>query len=108
MQEIYFYVDDSGVFHPNSKERFFIYAGYVFLSHKEKDRALCAYRRAAQKTNPHPHQELKAHGAKGKTKRYLNSVLKDYQSLACVVDKSHIYNHIINNKNPFIAIKITA
>lgn len=98
MQELYFYLDDSGVLHPNSHELFFIYAGYVFLSHKEKDRALCAYRKAAKRINPHPTTELKAHGAKGKTKRYLNSVLKEYESFSCVVDKSRIYPNILNNK----------
>lgn len=98
MQEIYFYLDDSGVLHSNSNEQFFVYAGYVFLSHKEKDRALCAYRRASKKVNPAPSTELKAHGAKGKTKRYLNSILKDYESLSCIVDKHRVYSKIINSK----------
>lgn len=98
MQEIYFYLDDSGVLHPNSREQYFVYAGYAFLSHKEKDRALCSYRRASRKVNPHPDQELKAHGAKGKTKRYLNSILRDYESLSCVVDKHRIYSNIIKDK----------
>ena len=98
MQEIYFYLDDSGVLHPNSREQFFVYAGYIFLSHKEKDHALCSYRKASRKVNPTPESELKAHGAKGKTKRYLNSILKDYESLSCVVDKHRVYTNIIKDK----------
>lgn len=98
MQEIYFYLDDSGVLHPNSHEQFFVYAGYVFLSHKEKDRALCDYRRATRQVNPTSDIELKAHGAKGKTKRYLNSILQNYESLGCVVDKHRVYTNIIKDK----------
>ncbi len=98
MQEIYFYLDDSGVLHRNANEQFFIYAGYVFLSHAEKDRALATYRKAARSVNPNPEQELKAHGTKGKTKRYLNSILRDYESLACVVDTRRVYPNILSNK----------
>lgn len=98
MQEIYFYLDDSGVLHRNANEQFFVYAGYVFLSHAEKDKALAAYRKASRTVNPTPEQELKAHGTKGKTKRYLNSILRDYESLACIVDTKRIYPNILCNK----------
>lgn len=98
MQELYFYLDDSGVLHSNAHERFFIYAGYVFTSQREKDLALASYRKATRSVNPRPDQELKAHGTKGKTKRYLNSILKNYESFSCVVDKHRIYKNIIQNK----------
>lgn len=96
-QEVYIYLDDSGTLHANAEGQYFVYAGYIFLSHKEKDAALAAYRAAAKRCNP-AKDELKAYGAKGKTKRYLVSILKEYESLSCVVDKTRVYPSIMNNK----------
>lgn len=48
IQEVFIYLDDSGVLHKNEPNRFFAYAGYVFLSQKEKDRALAKYRAAVK------------------------------------------------------------
>lgn len=98
MQEVFIYLDDSGVLHNNSNNRYFIYAGYFFLSKKEKDRALATYRAAVNRVNKHPETELKAYGAKGKTKRYLVSTLGNYESFGCIVDTRRVYPTIMHNK----------
>ena len=96
-QEVYIYLDDSGTLHTNAEGQYFVYAGYVFLSHREKDAALATYRAAVKRCNP-AGKELKAYGTKGKTKRYLVSILKEYESLSCIVDKNRVYSSIMNNK----------
>ncbi|MCL2094553.1 DUF3800 domain-containing protein [Candidatus Saccharibacteria bacterium] len=98
-QQIFIYLDDSGVLHRNSDEQFFIYAGYVFLSKREKDKALALYRNAAKKLQATRHQEIKAHGLKGSNKKFLLSRLSNYESFSCVVNKSKVYPSIMCNKN---------
>ena len=96
-QEVFIYLDDSGTLHKHANGQYFIYAGYILLSKKEKDKALSTYRSAVKKCN-HSNEELKAFGAKGKTKRYLVSALKDCESFSCVVDKNRVYSSIMDNK----------
>lgn len=96
-QEVFIYLDDSGTLHKHASGQYFIYAGYIFLSQKEKDKALAIYRAAAKKCNPSK-EELKAYGTKGKTKRYLVSILREYESFSCVVDKNRVYSSIMDNK----------
>lgn len=101
IQECFIYLDDSGVLHNNSKERFFIYAGYIFLSKIEKDAALANYRSAArqiQESLNMVNKEAKAYILTGVQKRFLNSRLARYESFSCVVDKAHVYDSILNNK----------
>lgn len=97
-QEVFIYLDDSGVLHRNAEGRYFVYAGYFFLSKKEKDRALNRYRAASRRVNKNVPQELKAFGASGKTKRFLVSILKESESFSCVVDKNAVYDVILQNK----------
>lgn len=98
MQEVLIYLDDSGVLHTNATGRFFVYAGYLFLSSKDKDFALAKYRAAVNRVRKRPDCEIKAHLTKGKTKRYLNSQLFNYESLSCLVDKTRVYPSILNAK----------
>lgn len=86
IQEVFIYLDDSGVLHKNEPNRFFAYAGYVFLSQKEKDHALAKYR-AAVKNSRKSNKELKAFNASNGQKRYLLSTMKQFESFSCVVDK---------------------
>lgn len=97
-QEIFIYLDDSGVLHKNSKEQFFIYAGFVFLSKKEKDRALAIYKSAVKKIQNNTNKEIKAYGTKNKNKRFLVSQLSYCESFSCIVDKQKIYDSILDNK----------
>lgn len=86
IQEVFIYLDDSGVLHKNEPNRFFAYAGYVFLSQKEKDHALAKYR-ATVKNSRKNNKELKASNASNGQKRYLLSTMKQFESFSCVVDK---------------------
>jgi len=100
-QEYLVYLDDSGVLHKNAAGQFFIYAGYIFLSKKEKDAALANYRSAARQVRQSlriASQEAKAYVLSGKQKRFLNSRLAQYESFSCVVDKTRVYESILNNK----------
>lgn len=96
-QEVFIYLDDSGTLHKNAAGQFFVYAGYVFVSKREKDKALAIYRAAARQCNK-TGKELKAFGTKGKTKRFLVSALREFESFSCVVDKRRVYPYIMNNK----------
>jgi len=97
-QEVFIYLDDSGTLHDNAAGHFFVYAGYIFLSKKEKDSALARYRAAVRRLNKTPEKEFKAYGARGKDKRYLVSILKEYESFSCVVDKERVYKSIMSSK----------
>lgn len=100
-QECFIYLDDSGVLHKNARGQFFIYAGYIFLSKKQKDAALANYRSAArqiQKSLSKKNQEAKAYVLSGHQKRFLNSRLAEYGSFSCVVDKSCVYGSILDSK----------
>ncbi len=97
-QELFIYLDDSGTLHANAAGEFFIYAGYIFLSKKEKDAALSKYRAAVRRLNKTPEKEFKAYGARGKDKRYLVSLLKECESFSCVVDKRRVYGSIMSYK----------
>ena len=97
MQELFIFLDDSGVLHKNAREQYFVYAGYVFLSKKQKDYALAKYRAANWKVHKGKN-ELKACRAKGKTKRFLLSNMKDFESFGCVVDKTRVYSRIMDRK----------
>lgn len=97
-QEVFIYLDDSGVLHKNSTEKFFVYAGFIFLSKKEKDRALAIYRSATRKLQKGKTEEIKACNIKGSKKRFLLSQLAHFESFSCVVNKGKIYDSIIDNK----------
>ncbi len=84
--------------HKNSKERFFVYAGYIFLSKHEKDDALIAYRRAAKILQDGTTKEIKAFGTRGENKRYLLSQLSYCESFSCTVDKKLLYTSIMDNR----------
>ena len=43
MQNVYFFFDDSGVLHKNEPSGFFVYAGYVFTSKEELEKAKREY-----------------------------------------------------------------
>jgi hypothetical protein len=97
-QEVFIYLDDSGTLHDNAAGEVFVYAGYIFLSKREKDAALAKYRAAVRRLNKTPEKEFKAYGARGKDKRYLVSMLKNYESFSCVVNKKRVYESIMSSK----------
>lgn len=94
--EVFAYIDDSGSLHPNYPTKYFVYAGYIFTSKKERDRALATYR-SAEKRIQGVSGEKKACKLKKTQKRYLVSVMRDYQAFACVVDIRRVYERILSN-----------
>lgn len=98
MQQIYFYIDDSGVLHKN--ERYFVYAGYVFLDAKERNVAYVKYKSLSNKIRDSLgiKGELKSSLIKTKHKRALFNILKYEHSLGVYVNNKNVYNNIMNYK----------
>lgn len=97
MQEIHFYIDDSGVLHPN--EEHFIYGGYVFLSKYDKDLAKRKYRKLVMelKKNLGITGELKACMLKRKHKRALYNIMKEQESFYVAVENKKVYPNIMSS-----------
>lgn len=100
MQKVYFYFDDSGVLHQNAKNKYFIYAGYAFLSAAPKESATRKYRKVHNdiKNSLQIDGELKACVLDRSHKRALYNVLKNEHSFAIEVDTDRVYNKILSSK----------
>ncbi len=96
MQELFVYLDDSGVLHRNAKEQYFIYAGYIFTSISEKDKALLRFYDAVCKIKRKTRGEIKASQVKPLVKSFLNDKMNRFESLSCVVDKTRVYDRILD------------
>ncbi len=107
MQEVIFFFDDSGVFHKNAPGHHFVYAGYVFTSRKELIDAKRKYINANKKLKKALGRidELKAANIEPKHKRSLFNAVKDYKSIAVVVDLNRIYEYILANKKSICRYK---
>ncbi|HVX01186.1 MAG TPA: DUF3800 domain-containing protein [Candidatus Babeliaceae bacterium] len=100
-QIINIFLDDSGVFVGGQADTYFIYAGYVFIGKDEKDDARRQYRTLSDAIRKSLGRtgELKAQHLTGtKHKRSLVTVLKNYESLACVVHLPSVRQSIMGNK----------
>lgn len=104
-QSIYMFFDDSGVFHKN--DRYFIYAGYVFIGSEEKDGARRKYKKIVKqiKNILNRNDELKAFNIENKYKRALLRVLKSYIRIAVVVDLQKIKDEILDDKKSRVRFK---
>lgn len=100
MQHIYFYFDDSGVLHPNAPERYFVYAGYVFVGKESKDNAIRKYRAVCETIREETQntQEIKAFGLSNHNKNRLYKVLSEEESVGLTVDIERVYDSILENK----------
>ena len=100
-QYINIFLDDSGIFAAEQEHPYFVYAGYVFVSKNDRINANREYRTLSDNIRGEigHYGELKAKHLVGtKHKRSLVRVLKDYDSLACVVKLSSIRASIMVNK----------
>lgn len=97
IQEVYIYLDDSGVLHRNAREQYFVYAGYVFTSVAEKDRALITYYDLLRSVRKKPKKELKASRATAAAKGYFVRQMEQFESLSCVIDKTLVYDTIMDS-----------
>ncbi|MEE1130186.1 MAG: DUF3800 domain-containing protein [Caryophanon sp.] len=95
MKTIYIFIDDSGVFHPN--DAYFVYAGYVFLSKKESEKARRKYRTLVSKLKKQlgTKGELKASLLKRKHKRALFNVMRQEESFFVAVNNRKVRKAIM-------------
>lgn len=107
MQNLYFFIDDSGQLHKNSGSDYFVYAGYVFTSNEEKDKAKREYKKLNKKIakTEYINGELKASNLSPKNKRALYNVLRNYKSFYLVVDISKIYEPLKTKKESIVRYK---
>lgn len=99
-QIINVFLDDSGVF-VTGQDRYFVYAGYVFIGIESRNDANREYRTLSDNIRKELNHigELKAKHLKGtKHKRALVKVLKNYESMACVISLPTIKKSITSNK----------
>lgn len=99
-QLVYFFFDDSGIFHSSNPSGYFVYAGYIFFSKSEKDSARRQYQSLNKKirSSLHRQDELKACSLRNTHRRALLNVLKKYERLALVVTLHNVHSHIIEDK----------
>lgn len=95
MKTIYMFIDDSGVFHPN--DAYFVYAGYVFMSKGESERAKRKYRTLLSRLRKESHVEgeLKACRLKRKHKRALFNVMRHEESFFVAVQNRKVRQSIM-------------
>lgn len=99
-QVINIFLDDSGVF-ASGQDKYFVYAGYVFVGSETRADANREYRTLSDNIRKEMNHagELKAKYLIGtKYKRALVKVLKDYESLACVITIPSVRQSIRSNK----------
>ena len=97
---MYFFFDDSGVLHKNEPSGFFVYAGYVFTSKEELEKAKREYIHANKilKKALNRKDELKAATLNRSNRRSLFNALKKYMSVSVIIDISRVYDYILNDK----------
>ncbi|CDZ74854.1 hypothetical protein ING2D1G_0695 [Peptoniphilus sp. ING2-D1G] len=107
MQEIFVFIDDSGVLHRNANDNIFVYAGYIFLSKSTKEAARNRYKKINRKIKQsiHRNDELKGCNIDNKHKRALFNAMRKEYSCHLKVDIDKIYNYILNNKNSIVRYK---
>ena len=106
-QEVIFFFDDSGVLHKNEPSGYFVYAGYVFSNRKDLDSARRKYINANKKLKKALGRtdELKAATLDVKHKRALYNSVKEYDTVAVVVDISRLYDYILADKKSICRYK---
>lgn len=106
-QEVIFFFDDSGVLHKNEPSGYFVYAGYVFSNRKDLEAARRKYIHANKmlKNSLNRIDELKAANLAPKHKRSLYNSVKEYDSVAVVVDISRVYDYILSDKKSICRYK---
>ena len=107
-QTIYINIDDSGKM--STKEKIAVYGGIVFLDKHEKDKFITQYKSIVNQIkckycnldnkicDNSSCPELKHSNLKNSDIRRIINYIKKYMVVACVINNSKIYNHIMNNK----------
>ena len=99
MQNLYFFVDDSGVLHRNEPSGVFVYGGYVFSDRAMLDRKKREYKTLANKICKELGiAEAKACHIQNKHKSSLMKVMKGTHSFSCIVDIDRVYDFVLSDK----------
>lgn len=106
-QEVIFFFDDSGILHKSNTVGVFVYAGYVFTDRSALQSAKRKYINANKKLKEAlgRNDELKATSLEPKHKRALFNAVKEFESLAVVVNVPRVYSHILANKKSICRYK---
>lgn len=106
-QKVFFYFDDSGVFHIKEQSGYFVYAGYVFTSREELETAKRKYIHANKqiKAAIGIDGELKAARLLPKHKRSLLNSVKNYNSISCAVHLKSVAPAIMGSKKAICRYK---
>lgn len=107
MQEVFFFFDDSGVLHKKESSGFFVYAGFVFTEREELENAKRKYIHCVKniKASTGRNDELKASSLSTNHKRALFNSIREYDSVAAVVDIKRIYDYILADKKSICRYK---
>lgn len=101
MQNVFFYIDDSGVFGDN-KTQYFIYAGYVFFSTEERKHASRKYsaveKSIKNRIKTPKTKELKSYGLNPKIKSELYRSLNEFRRFSCIIDSVKVRKEIFEHK----------
>ncbi len=106
-QIIFIYVDDSGVLHKKSKDKVFVYGGYIFTSVNERADAERKYKALNKKISEslNTQEELKACILEHKHRNSLYKVLREYHSFSLIVNIEKIYDYILEDKKAICRYK---
>lgn len=101
-QVISIYLDDSGVFSLANSLKYFVYAGYSFVTDRDRLVAKSVYKKRVDEIKARKgierDTELKAAGLHNRHKNALFDVVKQYNSVDCIVDLTRVYPSIMSNK----------
>ena len=107
MQEIYTFIDDSGVLHKNADNKHFIYAGYIFLDKPSKESAKRKYKKLNREISRKIRRsdELKACNLSTSNKRALFNVMRKELSFHVCVEIDRVYSSILQDKKSIVRFK---
>jgi len=107
LAKVFFFFDDSGVFHRKSTSDYFVYAGFVFCSLDEMKNAKRKYISSNKKikTALGYTGELKASILELKHRRALFKSVEKFDSLSVTVKLSDIYDYILDDKKSICRYK---
>lgn len=101
-QVVSIYLDDSGVFTPGDKSKFFVYGGYSFTNDRDRLTAKGVYKgrvlQIKRSLGLSSSDELKAAILTARHKRSLFDILKYYNSIDCAVKIEKVFPSILENK----------
>lgn len=106
-KQIYFYIDDSGVFTHHKNQIFFTYAGFCVIGRHERERVLARYREVNQKIRKEYafHGEIKAAHIDQSLKDRLFDTIRHLESFDITVNLHQLDYDILRDKRTKVRYK---